>query len=326
MREFVIEKNDAGQRMDKFLTKSLKTLPTSLMYKYLRLKRIKLNGKKCEISTRLKEGDVVTMYLNDEFFAPVGEDAFLKVSPDVFVVYEDDNIILVNKPAGLVVHEDDTQTIDTLINRIKKYLYDKKEYDHKNELSFAPSLCNRIDKNTSGIVIAAKTAAALRILNQKIRDRELKKEYLCIVHGHLPEKSALKKAYLIKDSNENRVKVFSIPQKDAKTILTKYKTLDTTSRFSLLNVELLTGRTHQIRAHMAFLNHALLGDTKYGTAKLTQGTPYRYQALCAYKLTFDFKTNAEELNYLNGKTFEIKDIPFVTWFEREKENEKSSNI
>lgn len=326
MREFVIEKNDAGQRMDKFLTKSLKTLPTSLMYKYLRLKRIKLNGKKCEISTRLKEGDVVTMYLNDEFFLPTGEDAFLKVSPDIFVVYEDENILLVNKPAGLVVHEDDSQTIDTLINRIKKYLYDKNEYDYENEHSFAPALCNRIDKNTSGIVITAKNAQSLRVLNEKIRDRELKKEYLCIVHGHLPEKSALKKAYLIKDSTQNLVKVFSKPQKDAKTILTKYKTLDTTSRFSLLNVELLTGRTHQIRAHMAFLNHPLLGDTKYGTTKLNQGTPYRYQALCAYKLTFDFKTDAENLNYLNHKTFRIKDVEFVSWFEREKENEKSSNI
>ncbi len=318
MREFVIEKNDAGQRMDKFLTKTLKTLPQSLMYKYLRLKRIKLNGKKCEISTRLCEGDVVSLYLNDEFFEPTGEDIFLKAKPDITVVYEDKNILLVNKPAGLVVHEDDDGTIDTLINRIKNYLFEKGEYNYQNELSFAPALCNRIDKNTSGIVIAAKTAAALRILNQKIKDRELKKEYLCIVHGHLTEKNATKKAYLIKDSKENRVTVFNTPKKDAKTILTKYKVLKETSRFSLLSVELLTGRTHQIRAHMAFLNHPLLGDTKYGTQKQNEGTPFRYQALCAYKLTFKFTTDAEELNYLNNKSFEIKDVPFLDWFNKEK--------
>ncbi len=318
MREFVIEKNDAGQRMDKFLTKTLKTLPQSLMYKYLRLKRIKLNGKKCEISTRLNEGDVVSLYLNDEFFEPMGEEIFLKAKPDINVLYEDENILLVNKPAGLVVHEDDDGTIDTLINRIKNYLCQKGEYNYQNELSFAPALCNRIDKNTSGIVIAAKTASALRILNQKIKDRELKKEYLCIVHGHFSEKSATKKAYLIKDSKENRVTVFSTPKKDAKTILTKYTVLKQTSRFSLLSVELLTGRTHQIRAHMAFLGHSLLGDTKYGTNKQNIGTPFRYQALCAYKLTFEFKTDAEELNYLNNKTFEIKDVPFIEWFNKEK--------
>ena len=314
MREFVIDKNDAGQRMDKFLTKSLKTLPTSLMYKYLRLKRIKLNGKKCEISTRLNEGDVVSLYLNDEFFAPPSEADFLKAKSEISVVYEDENIMLLNKPAGLIVHEDDTEVVDTLINRVKKYLFEKGEYDYQNELSFAPALCNRIDKNTSGIVIAAKNAQSLRVLNQKIKDREIKKEYLLITHGHFKIKSATEKAFILKDEKNNKVEVFNTPRKDAKTALTKYDVVAENKRFSLLNVELLTGRTHQIRAHMSHLGHSLVGDTKYGTAKQNKDLPFKYQALCSYKLTFTFKTDAENLNYLNNKCFEIKDIPFLKWF------------
>lgn len=314
MKEFVIEKNDSGQRMDKFLAKSLKTLPQSLMYKYLRLKRIKLNGKKCEISTRLKEGDVVSLYINDEFFAPPSEADFLKSKNEISVLYEDENIMLLNKPAGLIVHEDDEETVDTLINRVKKYLYEKGEYDYQNELSFAPALCNRIDKNTSGIVIAAKNAQSLRVLNQKIKDRELKKEYLLITHGHFKIKSATEKAFILKDEKNNKVTVFNTPRKDAKTALTKYNVIAENRHYSLVNVELLTGRTHQIRAHMSHLGHPLVGDTKYGTAQMNKNTPFKYQVLCSYKLTFEFKTDAENLNYLNNKCFEIKNIPFVNWF------------
>ena len=156
MKTFIINENDSGQRLDKFIAKAVKNLPKNLMYKYIRLKRIKINGKRCEISTRLNVGDEIQLYINDEFFETPKDDSFMSVSPNIDVIYEDENIILVDKPSGLVVHEDADNSIDTLINRIKRYLYDKKEYDPNNELSFAPALCNRLDRNTSGIVICAK--------------------------------------------------------------------------------------------------------------------------------------------------------------------------
>ena len=184
MKEFTISKNDAGQRMDKFITKAIPKLPSSLLYKYIRLKRIKLNGKRCEISTRLSVGDLVQCYVSDEFFEVEEKRPDFMLAPsEVSVVYEDENILLINKPAGLLVHEGDQWCADTLIARIQHYLYKKGEYDPKNENSFVPALCNRIDRNTCGIVIAARNAATLRVLNDKIKDRELDKKYLCVVKG-----------------------------------------------------------------------------------------------------------------------------------------------
>ena len=174
--------------MDKFLAKAVPALPKNLLYKYIRLKRIKLNGKRCEISTKLSEGDSVQLYINDEFF-PEDRDAahsFLNAPKEVEIVYEDENILLCDKPCGLVVHEDESGDRDTLIDRVLHYLYDKGEYDPDSELSFTPALCNRIDRNTSGIVICAKNAESLRILNQKVKDRELEKLYLCVTVDVLP--------------------------------------------------------------------------------------------------------------------------------------------
>ncbi len=303
MRKFIINKNDANQRLDKFITKSVPLLPTSLLYKYIRKKRIKVGGKKAELSYRLCEGDVVELYINDEFFEEIKEDtAFMHAVGTVDVVYEDENIMAVYKPCGLVVHEDDEgEKINTLISRIKKYLYDKGEYNPETENSFTPSLCNRIDRNTEGLVLAAKNAETLRIINQKIKDREINKFYYCIVKGIPAKKEATEKAYLIKDETKKQVKIYSAPKEGAKTILTHYKTVKSKNGQSLLEVELLTGRTHQIRAHMAFLGHPLLGDTKYGDPEYNKENGEKYQALCAYKLKFDFKTEAAMLEYLNGK-------------------------
>ena len=196
MREFRINKNDSGQRLDKFITKAVKDLPQSLLYKYIRLKRIKLNGKRCSISDRLNEGDVIQLYINDEFFdGDTSKPAFLKAPSAVDIVYEDENILLCDKRIGLVVHEDESGQSDTLINRILHYLYDKGEYDPAKEQSFVPALCNRIDRNTSGIVICAKNAESLRILNQKVKDRELEKKYLCVTVGVPKARSAELKAY-----------------------------------------------------------------------------------------------------------------------------------
>lgn len=313
MKQYIINENDANQRMDKFLTKAVPKLPQSLLYKYLRTKRIKLNGKKCEISTRLTAGDMVELYINDEFFE-VAALPFLDAPSSLDIIYEDDNILLLNKPAGLIVHEDDKEKNDTLINRVLKYLYEKQEYRPQQEHSFTPSLCNRIDRNTGGIVIAAKTATALRILNQKIKDRELDKYYLCIVHGVLEQKEATLKAYHIKDEASNLAKIYHRKVGDAKTIFTKYRVLQENDAYSLLEIELLTGRTHQIRAHMAFIGHPLAGDTKYGLNRYNKDTGYRYQALYSYKLTFHFTTDAEELEYLNHQSFTVKHIPFAEEF------------
>lgn len=310
MKSFIINKNDSGQRLDKFIAKSVRNLPKSLMYKYIRLKRIKINGKRCEISTRLNEGDEIQLYINDEFFDSPKENSFLNVSPNIDIVYEDKNIILVDKPSGLVVHEDDDNCIDTLINRIKRYLYDKKEYDPDNELSFAPALCNRLDRNTSGLVICAKNAESLRILNQKIKNRELKKYYLCVCVGIFDKKEDLLKNFLFKDVKSKSVRIENSKSPKNKQILTKYKVVSEKNNLSLVEIDLLTGRTHQIRAHMAYIGHPILGDGKYGLNQLNKSYGVKTQTLCAYRLIFDFKSDSGILEYLNKKSFESK----APWF------------
>lgn len=315
MRKFVINKNDAGQRVDKFITKAVPDLPQSMMYKSIRNKNIKLNRKRCEISTRLCEGDILELYIKDEFFsdAPAEHD-FLAAPADIDVVFEDENIMLINKKAGLVVHEDDTNTRDTLINRIRHYLYDNGEYDPDDENSFAPSLCNRIDRNTSGIVIAAKNAEALRILNEKIKNRELEKRYLCITVGVPPKKHDTMTAYLKKNSTDNMVRISDKRLPDYLTAVTEYTVLRTKGQLALLEVLLHTGRTHQIRAHMAHIGCPLLGDGKYGINSVNREYKLKTQALCSYKLKFAFTSDGGVLEYLNGREFQINDVWFVDKF------------
>ena len=312
MRQFTVGKNDAGQRVDKFLTKAVPLLPKSLLYKYLRLKRIKLNGKKTAIDVRLNEGDVLDLYINDEFFekAPARYD-FLKAGKELSIVYEDENVMLLDKKVGLLSHPDEGEYVDTLITRAQRYLYEKGEYDPEAENAFAPALVNRIDRNTGGIVIAAKNAEALRVLNQKLKDREIEKYYLCVVIGTPDKKEDLLVAYMTKDEKKNQVRVYDSPVPDGKTMKTRYKVLDSKNGLSLLEVELLTGRTHQIRAHLAHVGHPLLGDGKYGkNADNEKFGGYKKQFLYSYKTVFAFTSDAGPLNYLNGKSFAVKDV----WF------------
>ena len=311
MKEFVINSNDANQRLDKFIQKSVPRLPQSMMYKAIRNKRIKINGKRTEISTRLQTGDIVQMYINDEFFDTAVETEFMSAPAVLDIVYEDENIILIDKKNGLVVHEDNENTVDTLINRLKHYLYEKGEYKPEEENSFAPSLCNRLDRNTGGIVIAAKNAESLRIMNQKIKDRELEKYYLCITVGVPPKKKDTITAYLEKNSDDNTVKVTDRKTAKNKTIITTYKVLKTKQNLALLEIKLDTGRTHQIRAHMAHIGCPLLGDGKYGINKVNKEYKIKTQALYSYKLKFTFETDSGCLEYLNGKEFRVNDV----WFE-----------
>lgn len=315
MRELTVGKNDAGQRLDRFVGKSLPLLPPALLQKYIRIKRIKVNGQRAARDQRLTQGDVLQLYINDEFFdQPREENMFLTLfKPSLDIVYEDENLMLLNKRPGLVVHADETEKVNTLINHIQAYLYQKREWNPRWENAFTPALCNRIDRNTGGIVIAAKNAESLRVLNQKIRDRELVKLYLCVVQGELPKRADTLTAYLEKLSDENRVIVSDRKTPQNRTILTKYRVLETRGGNSLLEVDLLTGRTHQIRAHFAHVGHPLLGDGKYGSNKLNKALGYDVQALYSYKLRFEFTTPAGCLEYLNHREFSVADMNSI-WF------------
>lgn len=312
MKEFTVSQNDAGQRLDRFLAKAVPLLPASLAQKYIRIKRIKRNGARTQRDDRLEAGDVLQLYINDEFFDKPREDnAYLTVAaPRLTIVYEDENILLADKRPGLAVHpHDGAEYGRTLIDHIQAYLYQKHEWNPRGENSFAPALCNRIDRNTGGIVIAAKNAEALRILNQKIKDRELDKRYLAIVEGTPAPKKGSLKGYLFKDAKKNRVFVTDTPQPGSKTCQTNYEVLITRQGLSLVECELITGRTHQIRAQFAHAGHPLLGDGKYG--KLDKRFDRNYQALYSYQLTFRFTTDAGCLSYLNGKRFQVEQVDFV---------------
>lgn len=315
MRELIIGKNDAGQRLDKFITKTL-DLPMSLLYKSIRLKKIKVNRKRAENNTILNEGDTIQCFLAEEFFEKKTDThSFASINVKLDIVYEDENIMLLNKRPGVSVHEDEDGSTNTLITHIQAYLYQKGEYRPEDEQSFAPALCNRIDRNTGGIVIAAKNAEALRVMNEKIKKREMDKFYLAAVHGIPKPEAATIKGWLIKDDKKNIVRVYDKnPPRGAKEIITKYKVVAKNGDSSLLEVELLTGRTHQIRAHMAFIGHPLIGDGKYGVNKSDRSKGYKYQALYSYRLRFSFDTSDPTcLDYLNGKEFKIpkKDIYFT---------------
>lgn len=305
MRTLELKKNDAGQRLDKFLQKRFPTMPKSMMYMYIRKKCIKRNGKKCDGSEQLKEGDVLTFFIRDEFFEAQREKnyEFLKAPAKLDIVYEDENLLLLDKKPGVIVHQDKQYHFDSLVARVQHYLYDKGEYDPEEDKAFSPALINRIDRNTGGIVIAAKNAESLRILNQKMKTRELEKYYLCLLCGKPRPAEATLTGYMVKNESKNKVAVFDHPVDGGKEMITKYRVLSFDGAYSLAEVELLTGRTHQIRAHMASIGHPLAGDTKYGAKKAIDG--FRYQALYSYKLRFDFKSDAGILNYLNGQEFEV---------------------
>ena len=312
MREFAIGKNDAGQRLDRFVARNLPLLPPALLQKYIRLKRIKVNGKGSKRDVRLCVGDILQLYINDEFFdKPTEENLFLSVfRPQLNLVYEDENLLLVDKRPGMVVHADETEKVNTLINHIQAYLYQKKEWNPKWENAFAPALCNRIDRNTGGIVIAAKNAETLRIINEKIKNHELEKSYLCVTVGRPRPAEGRVEGFLRKDEAKKEVTFFDHPIPGGKTAVTLYRTLESRGELSLVECRLLTGRTHQIRVSMAHLGCPLLGDGKYGRGDVNRRYGETRQALYSYKLRFAFSSPAGLLDYLQNRTFCVEAVPF----------------
>ncbi|MDR1467342.1 MAG: RluA family pseudouridine synthase [Oscillospiraceae bacterium] len=306
MKTIIINENDCGQRLDRFLTKSFKNLPKDLMYKHIRKKNIKIDGKKCMPSTKLLFGQELKVYIKDDLLADCNKKFnFLKASDELNIVYEDQNLILINKESGVLCQSDRGNPFDSLVDRIKRYLYTEKKYFPDKERSFSPALVNRIDRNTSGLVIAAKNARALRIACEKIRNREIKKFYICVVEGCFEEEEGEISGFIKKNEDLNKVEVLNEEVKNSKYAVTKYQVLFKKGDKSLVEAEILTGRSHQIRAQFAHIGHPILSDRKYG-----RRTRSFHQALCSYKLKFCFNGNNDALDYINGKQFKVN----IDWF------------
>lgn len=318
IKTIIVGANDKGQRLDRFLCKAFPLLSSGMLQKCIRNKRIKVDGARAKPYQLLAEGSVIELYVNDEYLeVPVKENEWKHIShPRINVVYEDDNVILIDKPCGMPVQPDSHETVNTLVSHLKAYANKSGMWDPDSEISFAPALCNRIDRNTRGIVIAAKNAEALRILNQKIKDREIEKYYLCIVHGETSPASGRIEGYLFKDASKNRVFVHESRIKGSLSAVTEYKTVKNAGVLSLVECRLITGRTHQIRAQLAHKGNPLLGDGKYGREEMNKPYGVYSQVLWSYKTVFDFSSDSGILNYLKGKSFSIDTREIYELFSR----------
>lgn len=316
MKRFIAGKNEEGARLSRFVQSVTTGLPVSLMYKSFRSKRIKVNGKKGAPDTRLCAGDIVELYLNDEFFAassaPQPEPAAPQKRAPLQIVYEDEQIAALYKPTHLLCHSDRTGDAN-LLDRWVAHLTETGEYDAAAEAAFTPALCNRLDRGTEGLVLAAKTYAALRDMNAIIHDGHIRKEYLCITVG-IPPKGR-HAAYLLHKEKHNRSVVRALPATGYHEILTDVSILKTKGPFALCRIGLLTGRTHQIRAHLAFLGAPVLGDEKYGNRKWNGRCGKKTQQLCAVRVAFESIPQENTLCYLSGRVIELPDPKILTAFE-----------
>ena len=312
MKSIVVDRTWDGRRLTRFLQKALPAAPAGQIARFLRLGRVKVDGKRGKEDTLLAAGQQVDIYVEDEWFAaPEREDPFYaKIRPKLTILYEDEQIMLLDKRPGLVCHPDEGEKVHTLLTYAQAYLYQKGEW--KPGSGFAPALCNRIDRFTGGVVILAKTEEALRVMDAKIRTHEVEKYYLCIVHGRMKYPEGTLRHFLTKKPEQKKVSVSHKNEPGSKECVTYYRAVDEQNGLTLCECLLGTGRTHQIRAQFAHIGHPLLGDNQYGKAKLNE--PYGRvsgQALCAYRLIFAFETDAGCLNHLDGLCVQVKDVPFV---------------
>ncbi len=305
MREFTVAPGDDGRRLEKWLLKAAPALSYAQVCRFLRLKKVRVNGKVAKEGATLHAGEVVNAYLDDAcFLARPRENRLLAgFRPRIDVLYEDENILLIDKRPGLRVHGDEEEKVDTLITHLQAYLYQKGEYDGTG---FAPALCNRIDRFTGGIVIAAKNEAALKEMDARIRSRQVEKFYLCAVAGRMVPPQGELKNYLLKEGK--RMRVLNRETPGAQAARTRYRTLATEGDLSLLECQLLTGRTHQIRAQFAAAGHPLIGDTQYGDPKINQAHASHFQQLYSYRIVFRFTGMPGPLEYLNGQSFQVKKL------------------
>ena len=323
MKSFTAGTNEEGVRLSRFVESVTKDMPRSMMYKAFRNKRIKVNGKRAEPDTRLHQNDLIELYINDEFF-PAGAAAPAKKpprrQPPVTVIYEDGNIAVLYKPAHLLCHSDRTGDAN-LVDAFAAYLQAKGEYDPHAEQRFAPAICNRLDRGTEGLVIAAKSYAALRDMNAIIRDNQMKKEYLTITVGTPPAGRHI--AWLQHSDKSNKVRIHAREAEGYKQIITEVTPIRQNGPFTLCRIGLITGRTHQIRAHLAYLGHPVLGDIKYGNRKMNERTGLKTQALCAQRLTFDRIPQDNILHELSGRVIKLEDPAIVRQFDALSRNAAS---
>lgn len=303
MKQITITENEAEQRLDRFLRKYLKDYKLGDIYKLFRTNKVKVNNKKQKENYMLQVGDIIQLYISEE----IKTEAMKSVGADkpIDIVYEDDNLMLVNKPFGLLTHPDSPGDNDTLIDRVLFYLQQGENYS--SSMTFTPSVCNRLDRNTGGLVVVAKNYTALKSMNKLIRERKIKKLYLCVVKGFIKDAGEVKN-FLVKDEEQNKVEILDQDQDGAREVYTRYKPIKSNEDYTLLEVELITGRPHQIRAHFASIGHPIVGDVKYGDKQINRifrdSFRLNHQFLYAYKLKF--KEAETGLEYLKGETFNSK--------------------
>ena len=310
MREVTIYENDADQRLDRFLQKAFPKLSLGLSQKLIRKKRIKVNNARTEPNYRLMAGDTLQLYLSDELLAEKPQTKEFSGGTKLDICYEDQQIIIIEKPPNIACHSGKNPEDITLVDMLKSYLHETGAWKPEREKSFVPALSNRLDRNTGGLVLAGKTAAAQKMLNEKIRTQEIDKYYLLAVYGTPNPPSGRIAAKLQKDGSTNEVQVVD-DGADGKDAITEYRTLDTRDDLSLVQCKLITGRSHQIRAHMAHIGTAILGDRKYGADIPKNAPKEKQQALWAHQVYFALPTDAGVLEYLRGKTFTSRNVPFV---------------